>query len=93
MAMVHPTEDERRALCEWLTANNVDINTVPLESTFAIVEEPDGRRLIHYIEFVTTDEGHRQVDPEDPSTAWKRPTSALCLVDPPSWLNIPGTRA
>jgi hypothetical protein len=92
MAMVRPTEEERLALCEWLTANGIDYNTVPLESTFAIVEEPAGQRLIHYIEFVITHDGHAQVDPEDPDTAWKRPASVPCQVDPPAWLNIPGTR-
>jgi hypothetical protein len=90
MAIRHPTEEERVALCEWLNANGIDFNTVPLESTFAIVEGPDGQRLIHYIEFVVTDTGHRQIDPEDPDTAWKRPAKAPCAVEPPAWLRVPG---
>jgi len=90
MALTHPTEEERIALAEWITANGVDINTVPLESTFAIVDEPDGQRLIHYIEFVLTDNGRKQVAPGDPNTAWKRPASVPCRAEPPAWLNVAG---
>lgn len=90
MAIVHPTERERLALCEWLTANGIPIDSVPIDSEFAIVDEPDDQRLIHYTEFVLTADGHKQIDPETPDTAWKRPTSAPCTVEPPAWLNLPG---
>lgn len=92
MAVPHPTEEERLALCQWLTANGVSPNTVPLESHFAIVEEPDGRRLIHYMEFVRDEKtGNILVDPDDRSPM-KRTASVPCKQDPPAWLNLPGGR-
>lgn len=92
MAVVHPTEAERLALCEWLTANSIDINTVPLHSEFTIADGPDGQRIIHYTEFVLSD-GCKQVDPQAPSEAHRRPASAVCAVEPPGWLHIPGGRS
>jgi hypothetical protein len=92
MAIGRPTEKERVALREWLTANGIDPNTVPLSSSFAIVEE-DGTRFIHYIEFVLTDDGCKQTDPDDRNEAWKRAASAPCVVEPPTQLKIPGGRS
>src|SRR5690348_11201215 len=64
MAITHPTEEERQALCEWLTANDIDYNNVPLDSMFAVTEEPDGQRLIHYTEFVRDEQtGNILADP------------------------------
>lgn len=93
MDITRPTEEQRVAFCEWLAANGVDVGTVPIDSDFSIVEEADGQRLIHYIEFVVTDDGHKQVDPEDWRIEWKRPATAPCKVEPPVWLNIPGGRS
>lgn len=93
MAVVHPTEKERLALCEWLTANSIDINTVPLHSEFTIADGPDGQRIIHYTEFVLSDDGCKQVDPTSPSGAHRRPAAAACAVEPPGWLHIPGGRS
>ncbi|WP_330328234.1 hypothetical protein [Streptomyces pseudovenezuelae] len=92
MAIGGPTEKERVALYEWLTANGIDPKTVPLSSSFAIVEDSDDTRSIHYIEFVLTDDGRKQTDPDDRNEAWKRPASAPCTVEPPAWLKIPGGR-
>jgi hypothetical protein len=89
MASLRPTEEERAALCEWLTANGVDINTVPIESSFSIVEEADGQRLIHYTQFVRDENtGNILADPD--GGAMERSASTPCTVEPPSWLNIPG---
>lgn len=88
MAVLHPTEEERLAICAWLTANGIDPHTVPLsEHKLRIVTE-NGHRAIHYTEFVLTDDGHKQVDPDDPDTALVRDTSRPCLVDPPPTLRI-----
>jgi hypothetical protein len=91
MAGMNPTEEERLALAEWMTANGVDPESVPLESAFTIVDEPGGR-LIHYTEFVLTDDGHKQADPERPDEVWKRPATAPCTVEPPAELHIKGAR-
>jgi hypothetical protein len=89
MALPYPTEQQRLALCEWLNANGINPNSVPLESSFAITED-NGQRVIHYTEFVLTADGHKQVDPEDNTTAWRRKATAPCTVQPPAWLRVPG---
>jgi hypothetical protein len=90
MAIARPTEEERTALAEWMTANGIDILTVPLESDFAITEEPDGRRLIHYQEFVRDQEtGSILADPVSRSPV-QRSATAPCIVEPPAWLGVPG---
>lgn len=92
MAITGPTERERMALCEWLTANGIDPTHVPIDSAFAIDDQTDGKRLIRYVEYVLTADGHKQVDPEHPESSWKRPASAPCVVEPPAWLNVPGAQ-
>lgn len=92
MAVTLPSEEWRTAMCEWLTANNINIMSVPIDSPFAIAEEPDGQRLIRYTEYVLTDDGRKQIDPEDPELAWLRSASAPCTVEPPAWLNVEGGR-
>jgi len=88
MALAGPTEEERLAICEWLTANGIDPNTVPLYDHNLRIVDQDGQRAIHYTEYVLTDDGRAQVDPEDPDSAWARNTSRPCLVDPPKTLRI-----
>lgn len=92
MAIGRPTEEERAVLAEWMTANGVDPATVPLESTFAITDEPAGR-LIHYIEFVLTSDGHKQVDPDHRDEVWTRTASVPCTVEPAPELRIMGARS
>lgn len=88
MAAPWPTEGERLAICEWLTANGIDPGTVPLNDHKLRIVAQDGQRAIHYTEYVLTDDGHIQVDPEDPDNAWVRDTSRPCLVDPPTEMRI-----
>jgi hypothetical protein len=89
MAIQSPNEAKRVALCEWLTANDIDVDTVPIDSDFEIIEGPDGQRLLQYTEFVRSEGGGIKVDPEDGQSAWKRTTTAPCKTDPPTWLNVP----
>ncbi|GAX57266.1 hypothetical protein [Streptomyces olivochromogenes] len=86
MALPRPAEEERVALCEWLTANGIDPNTVPLHSELSIV---DG--VIRFEQYILTDDGHKQVDPEHRDTAWTRNATAPCTVAPPAELNIATT--
>lgn len=90
MALPHPTEEERAAICEWLTANGISPNAVPLPSRLVVLED-DGAKVIHYEEYVLTDDGNKQVDPGDSDYAWVRNATAPCKVDPPAWLRIAGT--
>jgi hypothetical protein len=87
MAMGNPIEEERVALCKWLTANGIDPNAVPLHTNLSI-DTVDGDLVIRYEEFVLTEDGRKQVDPEDPTSAWRRPATAPCIQPPPSWLGI-----
>jgi hypothetical protein len=88
MAVLHPTEEERIAICEWLTANGINPKSVPLADHKLRIVTENGQRAIHYTEYVLTDDGRAQVDPEDPDSAWVREASRPCLVDPPKTLRI-----
>jgi hypothetical protein len=88
---MYPTEEERLALCEWLTANGIDPKVVPLGSTFAIAEGSDGQRRIHYTEFVH-DEQTGHILAGKGGEPIERDASAPCSVEPAPWLNIPGAR-
>lgn len=90
MAVVPPDEERRVALCEWLTANGIDPNTVPLHSSFSVLEDT-GVKTIRYQECVLTADGRKQVDPEDNESVWIRDATAPCTVEPPAWLKIAGT--
>lgn len=84
MAVIHPTEEERAAICEWLAANGITPKDVPLHSDFSVT---DGQ--IHYTEFVRDEEtGNILYDPAAHS-AVERPASTPCRVQPPASLNIP----
>jgi hypothetical protein len=91
MALPYPTEEERQALCEWLTANGINPDIVPLASTFVIAEGSDGRRRIHYTEFVYDERTGRILAGKD-GHPMERDASGPCSVEPPPWLNIPGAR-
>lgn len=84
MPLGEPTEEERVAICEWLTANGINPKAVPLQCLLTI-----SNGTIHFEEYVLTDDGSRQVDPTDTNRAWARPATAACRVQPPSWLRIP----
>ncbi|MEU9014298.1 hypothetical protein AB0D12_31915 [Streptomyces sp. NPDC048479] len=83
-------EHWRIAMCDWLTANNVDPKGVPQDSDFDITTSGDGQRTIHYTAYVRTKDGSKLIDPDDKTRAWQEQRSAPCLVEPPAWLRIPG---
>lgn len=88
MPIGDPTETERVALCEWFIANGIDPKTVPLHTTLSIAPADDGRQMIRYEEYVLTKDGRKQVDPEDPTSEWRRPATAPCIQPPPPWLGV-----
>jgi hypothetical protein len=92
MASTLPAEGWRVAMAQWLAANGIDPNTVPVHSYFVITDEPDGQRLIRYTEYVLTGDGKKQVDPQDPDEAWIQTATAACKEEPAAWLNVPGGR-
>lgn len=87
-----PTEDERIAICEWLTANGISPNTVPLHDADLRITERDEQRLIQYTEFVRNETtGNILADP-DTSQPVTREASVPCRVEPPAWLRVPEER-
>jgi len=86
MAAPVPPEERRVAMGKWLTENGIDPSTVPLHSSFSISETGDGR-VIHYSEYVLTDDGHKQLAPGS-EEAWEKPATRPCTVEPPAWLNV-----
>jgi hypothetical protein len=90
MSIAHPTEKERVALVDWLTANSIDIRTVPFHDSGLRIEERDGSRAICWTAYVLASNDRKQVDPEDPERVWMRDASEPCTVEPPTWLNVPG---
>ncbi|MFE6412597.1 hypothetical protein ACFVOR_37320 [Streptomyces sp. NPDC057837] len=87
-----PTEKERLALCEWLTANGINPNTVPLREAGLRIDEKDGQRVIAYTQFVRNElTGNILSDPDNPGPVTSSAT-APCRVEPPAWLGVPGAQ-
>lgn len=93
MAVLRPTEEERLAICEWLTANGISPKDVPLHDSNLRIEEQDGQRVIRYTAFVRDElSGNILANPET-SSARTSEASAPCKVEPPAWLAVPGGQA
>ncbi|MEW2266937.1 hypothetical protein [Streptomyces sp. NPDC047868] len=92
MPLQRLTEDERLAFCAWFAANGVDPDTVPQHTDLTIDVQDDGIRVIHYDEYVLTEDGSKQIHPKDPTISWTRPATTACLVEPPAWLINPYVR-
>lgn len=93
MGVPHPTDEERLALCEWLTANGIEPNTVPLYDSGLRIVEQAGQRVICYTEYVRSElTGNILSDPDNPQPVTSE-ASVPCLVEPPGWLGVPGGSA
>lgn len=90
MAVLGPSEEERLAMCAWLTANGVDPETVPLRSAVSIVEV-GGQWHIQYTEFVR-DEETGKILADGEGYGRTRGVRVPCIEKPPAWLNVPGAR-
>ncbi len=53
MAVLGPSEARRLTICDWLTANGINPNAVPLHSNLHVDTKPNGDRVICYQVFVT----------------------------------------
>lgn len=81
---MNPHAGERReALCAWLTANNINPNSVPLDSDLYIEDTPEGRRIHHDL-YLLDDQGHKFLDVRGNMAARERASTPL-LVEPPDW--------
>ena len=83
MAVLGPSEERRLAICEWLTANNINPSTVPLHSNPHPTTLPNGTRVIRYEAYVT-DQGRKIASYSH--DAIRMDCEAPLLVEPPgSW--------
>jgi len=57
MATGHLSHEHREAICEWLTANDVDPHDVPMHGDLHTATKPDGTRVIRY---TTLSREHRE---------------------------------
>lgn len=90
MARPKRTGDEIIALRDWLTANNIDLGRVPIDSPLAVRTADDGSKVIHYEECVLTEDGRKQLDPKNHTRLWVRPATAPCKVQPHPDLAVEG---
>ncbi|MEU8682908.1 hypothetical protein [Streptomyces sp. NPDC048611] len=71
-------------LCDWLAANGIDPNEVPVHSLLAVETLPDERRIIRYAVYLRNEDGHRYVDPDDPNQAAREERTTPLVVEPPT---------
>ena len=79
-------DGRRKELCDWLTANHIDIRTVPVHGDLTIGTE-GGQRVIRYEAMVLTPDGRQVPDERGEGiggAAVERRTVPL-LVEPPDW--------
>lgn len=91
MARSGPNEEARQELCEWLRANGIDPNTVPIDSSLSITGTGEQLSIL-YTEFVRDPETGNILAGED-GFARRRAASVPCVVEPPFWLHIPGSQS
>jgi hypothetical protein len=75
----------RTAVADWLRANGIDPNDVPIEGPITIEH---GR--IHYAALLRNETGHRYQDPNTGDAAREERT-ALLKAEPPMSLQIPAS--
>lgn len=79
-------DGRRKELCDWLTANDIDLDTVPLHGDLT-TDTVDGQRIIRYEAFVLDADGRKMEDERGEGiggAAIERRTVPL-LVEPPDW--------
>lgn len=73
----HPTH-----IADWLRANGININHIPVDSDLTITTDVEGRRTVHYEELITDDDGRIISFGGETRTV---PRSAPLTVEPPDW--------
>lgn len=74
---------QREELCQWLHANGIDPDDVPISAEIAI--EPasrKGARLIRHTVFLRDETGHGYLDPSTGDTAQEERTVPLVVAPP-----------
>lgn len=73
----------------WCRLNGINPSQVPVDSKM-IIEDSAYGLVIRYDAYLTTEDGYRYVDPNNPDQAAVEPRTAVLAVAPPdAWLNLP----
>ncbi|MFD4569371.1 hypothetical protein ACFWOX_34040 [Streptomyces sp. NPDC058467] len=75
------------AVADWLRANGIDPDDVPLEGPIAIERDRLGKWSIRYAALLRNEAGHRYVDPATDDAAREERTTPL-KVDPPANVQV-----
>lgn len=75
--------DRRQLVCDWLTANGVDPNRVPLDADITISNYPT-RQLLNVELYCLDVNGNKCLDERGQDAARER-VSVPLLADPPAW--------
>ncbi|MGW1001757.1 hypothetical protein [Streptomyces sp. NPDC002520] len=79
-----------RAVRRWLRLNGIDPHDVPLDSELVIEDSAYGM-VIRHEAYLTTDDGHKYIDPDNPDRAATDDRTAVLRVAPkPQWLRATG---
>lgn len=73
----------RTALCDWLTANGIEPNAVPVDGDLTIIDTDEGRAIRVEV-FVRTEDGKLALDERGVDVAMEVRTVPL-VVEPPEW--------
>ena len=74
---IRENEQHRAAVCEWLTANGIDIMRVPQDARASIA---DGKLTIPL--WVLDENGYMRVDPNEPNTLMRETVTVPVKVPP-----------
>ncbi|MFF3547106.1 hypothetical protein ACFYXD_35375 [Streptomyces platensis] len=74
----------QQQLCDWLAANGIDYNEVPVQAPLTVETLPGGQRIIRYTVYLRTADGDRYADPNDPDQAAREERTATLLTEPPA---------
>lgn len=81
--MTEPT-DRREALCQWLSANGIDPDHVPVDADMTITTVDNDVRQLHCEVFVTDANGRRMLN-ERRTTVARATVTVPLLAQPPNW--------
>jgi hypothetical protein len=73
---------QREELCEWLRANGINPDCVPIHNEISVETSANSTGLIQYTAYLLTADGHKYLDPETDDAAQEQRT--VPLVAPPA---------
>jgi hypothetical protein len=76
--------DHREILCDWLRANGINPDEVPLDADLTIEADATGQRWIRCETYCTTNDGQRFVNAEGTDAARELVLAPL-KTEPPTW--------